>query len=350
MTVSKMRASASIIELADDLMAVLAPITGTRATGSVIVKPVGKEPVYLQRNWPLVPIVNGAARDDLKFKIGQGPNRAKYPNGIRKKESDDEPDTESWWTIQPGGTLVDIHSIVGGARHNLKRGTKFVFEPYNENVEVEVVLQSTMTDGADPIHFGGCMSVAQFEQMNGPLATLDAFRAELGKLPAIVFVWGGSEPADGTTTSSLSRADTRTGVKAQLFKEAFDVFVISERLDSGKKRRTEGLKLLDDATFWLTDRQEVDGQVFSAPTGVQVRSRSRVATNNSNYQSVYIYLLQISVTHTWDAYDQRTWNPWLLAHNEILTHDEDDDGNQKVVVNQDMDMTTDEDDTESSSE
>lgn len=334
-----MRQTASVIELARDLMAASTPVTGTRATGRVLVRPVGTSPAFLQRNWCLMPIVNGAAREDLLFKVGRGPHRARYPNGVRVKEDDNEPDTESWWTIQPGGTIVNIHSLIGGKRHNLPRGTKFVFDPHNRALEVECELQNDIIDGADPTHFGGCMSMVQFEQLSGPQVTLDAFRAELGKFPAVVFAWENSQPADGTTQSSLNRGQTRVGQGRQLFKEAFNVFVVSERLDSGPQRRSEGLKLLDDLTFWLTDRQAVDGQIFSAPSGVQIRGRTRVAGDNAAYQAVYIYLLQLSITHLWTPYDDRTFSPWLRTHNEILTHERDGDGERKVVVSQDIDMT-----------
>ncbi len=333
-----MRQTASVIELARDLMAASHQVTGTRATGKLLVKTKGKSPVFLQRNWALIPIVNGAAREDLLFKVALGPEEARYPNGKRVKASEDEPDAGSWWVVQPGGTVVAIHSIIGGKRHNLPRGTKFLFDPQNPNLEVEGVLQADITDGADPTHFGGCMSMAQFEQLNGPQATLDAFRAELGKFPAVVFCWAGSQPADGTTQSSLNRGNTRAGQGMQLFKEQFDVFVISERTDSGPQRRSEGLKLLDDLTFWLTDRQAVDGQIFSSPSGVQIRNRTRVAGDNASYQSVYIYLLQLSITHLWAPYDDRTFTPWLRTHNEILTFQKDGDGARKVVVNQDIDM------------
>ena len=335
------RQASSVIEISRDLMAVLCPATGTRGTGKAFIKPRGSDPVILQRNWPLIPIINGAAREELIFKVGQGPNRAKFPNGKRVKADPNEPDTESWWTIQPGGTLVDIVSVIGGKRHNLKKGTKLIFDPINLDLEVEVDLFDDIKNSSDPIHFGGCKSLVQFEQLDGPQATLDAFRAQVGAMPAAIVVWDGSEPADGTTQSSTNRGSTRIGQGSQLFKERYNIFVISERLDSGPTRRSEGLKLMDDLTFLLTDRQEVDGQIFSAPTGIQIRGRGRVAGDNAQYQAVYIYVISLSVTSQWKGYDSRTFTDWLLAHNEILTFAKDDEGGRKVVVNQDIDMTTD---------
>jgi len=336
-----MRSSASVIEVGRDIMAACAPTTGTRATGVVLIRTRGTSgPVYLPRNWALIPVVNRSLREDLLFKVGEGPESAEYPNGKRVKASEDEPDAGSWWVIQPAGTLVTIHSLLGGKRHNLPKGTKFILDPENSSLEVECELQAAITDGADPTHFGGCMGIMQFEQLQGPTATLDAFRSELGALPGIVVVWSGSQPADGTTQSTLDRGASRAGVRMQLFKEMFDLYVISKRLDSGPMRRAEGLKLLDDVTKWLTDVQSVDGQIFSTPNGVQIRGRGRVATNNPEFQSLYIYLLQLSVTCLFTPYDVRTYSPWLRTHNEFQTVEVDGSGNRLVVVDQDIDMSS----------
>jgi hypothetical protein len=335
----EMRSNSSVIDIARDIMSVISPTTGVRGSGKVLIKTKETTSVNLPRNWHLIPIVNGAAREDLLFKVGQGPLRAKYPNGKRIKTDPNEPDTESWWSVQPGGTLVNIHSLVGGNRHNLPKGTKFIFDPGHPDLESEAILQRDITDGADPTHFGGCRSVVQFEQLNAVDVSLDTFRASVGKFPAVVIVWDGSEPADGTTQSSIDRGRTRVGPTMQLFKERFNLFVIVERLDSGSVRSAEGLLLLDHITGWLTDQQSIDGQIFSSPTGVQIRGRGRVAGNNTNFQHVYVYLLQISVTTTLVPYDSRTFSLWLRTHNEFLTFEKDGAGERKVVVSQDIDMT-----------
>lgn len=336
---TEMRTNASVIEIARDLMAAISPVTGTRGSGQILVRTKGTSQVFLPRNWHLFPIVNGAAREDLLFKVDQGPNRAIYPNGVRKKANATEPDAESWWTVQPSGTLVNVTSVVGGKRFNLPKNTKFIFDPNHNDLEVEAVLQATITDGSDPTHFGGCKSVVQFEQLNASSVSLDVFRSSVGKFPAVIIVWDGSEPADGTTQSSIDRGRTRVGSVSQLFKERFNLFVLTERLDSGAIRSAEGLKLLDDITYWLTDMQSVDGEIFSSPTGIQIRGRARIAVDASAYQSLYIYLLQISITTCVKPYDSRTFQPWLRTHNEILTFAKDEAGNRKVVVSQDIDMT-----------
>lgn len=313
------------IDAARDLMAVIAPTTGTRATGKVLVEPNGTAPTIVRRNQCLIPIVNGDAREGLLFKVAEGPN--------------DDPDPKGSWTVQPGGTSVGVFSLLGGKRHNLPRGTRFRMDPLpRDPVNPIVTLQSDVTDGVDPIHFGGVMSIVQFEQLAGGTLDLDAFRSQIGQMPGIIIVWDGSEPADGTTQSTLSRGLSRVGTRKTLWNERFNVFVITKRLDSDHMRRSEGLQILDDITEWLTDRQAVDGQVFSAPAGVQVRGRQRVVGATAPYQHLYVYVLQLSLTRALVSRDEREWNDWLLTHNEFLTFEKDGQGGRLVIVNQDIDM------------
>lgn len=328
------REGTTIIEIARDLMAVCNPTSGTRSTGKVLLRSrPGKGSVFVSGNWHLVPKVNRAAREELLFKTMAGPSKAKFPDGKRKKASQDEPDLPDWWTITEAGTFVDITSVLGGKRHNLKSGTELLLDPVHPSLEpIAVVTEGGTTGGADPTWLGGLMSMVQFEQLTGATATLDAFRSSISAFPAAVVVWDGSEPADGTTQSSLERGQTRAGPGQSLFKERFNIFVLSKREDSDHMRRNEGLKLLDDLTFWLTDAIDADGQIFSSPAGVQIRSRGRVAGSGESFQQLYVYVIQLSVTSLWKRYDARTFNEWLIARSEFLTHAKDGDGNQKTIV------------------
>jgi hypothetical protein len=328
-----------IITLGRDILSTIAPTTGTRATGQVVIRTKGNTPVNLGPNWALIPRINNDLREELAFKIAAGPNVAKYRDGIRVKANPADPDCPSWWTIQPGGTLVAVTSIVGGERHNLKKGTKLYFDPIHPDLEVVAEVFEEFTGGQDPTHFGGCKNAVLFEQMNAPTASLDAFRSKLQSFPSVVVVWDDSEPADGTTQSTLDRGASRGGRVESRFSERFNVFVLASRLDGGHHRSAEGLRLLEDITNELINRQEIDGKIFSNP-GVQVRGRSRITGDTTQFQGMYVYLLQISATATIVPTDRRTFSPWLRVHNQILTHDADDAGARKVVVDQQIDMTT----------
>jgi hypothetical protein len=324
-----------LITLGRDLISALAPISGTRATAQLLVR-AKTGPVNLPRNAALVPVINRAFREDLTFKVGDGPVQARFKNGIRV--ADGGPDCEkSWWVVEPGGTVVTAVSLVGGERHNLKRGTKFYFDPIIPGIEPEAELIEDIADGAEPTHFGGLKGAVQFEQLNGTSPTLDLFRSKIGKLPGVVIVWDSSEPADGTTQSTLDRGAARSGTATARFAEKFNLFIISERLDSHHNRAGEGLKLLEDITLELSDRQEIDGRIFSVP-GVHIRGRSRVLGDSAQYQAVYVYLLQLSVTTSVQPKDRREFAPWLRVHHQNLTFENDGTG-QKVVVDQEIDMT-----------
>ena len=335
------RYGTTIIELARDIMAAVSPTTGERAKGQVLVrsKP-GKGTFLLPRNWALLPILNGALRDDLVFKVGQGINAAVYPNGKRAFKVPNEPLAGSWWEITEQGTAVDVHSVVGGARHNLAPGTVFRFDPPHDSLVPEAVLMEGGTvGGADPYWLGGCQSIVQFETVTAHQPGLDLFRSATGKFPSVVVAWESSEPGDGNTSSSLERGATRAGASHQFYKEKFNIYIITQRLDSDHARRNEGLKLLDDVTFWLNDRMDVDGQVFSYPNGVQVHKRTRLAMREEQYQQFYIYLLQVSLTGVWDHYDTRTFADWKRTHLTTLTYDKDADGARVTTTDEMIDMT-----------
>lgn len=314
------------IDTARDIMAALQPTTGTRATGKILVTPNGTAPTVIRRNQCLIPIINSDARETLLFKVAEGPE-------------DGDPNPKGSWIVDPAGSSIDVFSVLGGKRHNLPAGTKMRLDPLPpEPLNPVVTLQSATTDGADPIHFGGVKSVVMFETLGGASLDIDLFRSQSGQMPGIVVVWDGSEPADGTTQSSLNRGRTRVGTRRSLWNERFNLFIITKRMDSDHMRRSEGLQILDDLTEWLTDRQAIDGQVFSAPAGIQIRGRQRISGLGPPYQQVYVYLIQLSVTRLLQMRDERTWSDWLLTHNEFLTFGRDGLGNRRIVVDQDIDM------------
>jgi hypothetical protein len=121
--------------------------------------------------------------------------------------------------------------------------------------------------------------------------------------------------------------------------EHYNLFVLTKRMDSDAQRRKEGLTILDNLSLWLTDRQEVDGEVFSAPTGVQVMGRSRIAGDTNAYQQTYVYALQLAVTHTLEQCDVRTWNDLETINHQMQTYEKDGSGDRITTVDQDIDMT-----------
>ena len=327
-----MRSTVTILDHIRALMACVAPVTGERARGKLYLRTTDGT-VLLPATTAIVPIVGGERNNALQFQIAEGPSTARIVNGRRV---DDGPEVaSSWWEVTSGGVLVDIESIVGGTRHNLPAKTSFAFDPPVPGLALVAASPTGTTGGADPDFIGGCKGVAFFEQLDGADPTLDAFRSALAGTPGVVIVWDSSAPADGLTQSTLSRGGAHVASGAALMKESFNVFVIASRLDDGQLRALEGLKLMEHVTELLIDRRAVDGRVFSAPGGVQVRARTRITGQGPGYRGTHVYLVQVSVTGLVARYDERAPTPWLTSRIVTLAQG---DGPEVMVTDTDVDM------------
>jgi hypothetical protein len=246
------------------------------------------------------------------------------------------------WTVVSGGTQVDVVSVLGGKRHSaIKKNTKLVLdEPRVEGIEDRAVVDADFTGAADPTEFASARSVVLYEDMGTPQVDLKLFSTVVKAFPAVVFVWTGSEPADGVTVSALNRGATRVGANRQLFKEQFDVMVVASRSDSDHHRRNEGLRLLDKVSEYLTDRMAVEGICISSPSGIQIRDRFRITGRSPAYQQLYIYAMRVAVTRVYRRTDNRTFNDWLLARIDATTqHEAGEGGPYTLVDDMDVDMS-----------
>lgn len=295
-----------VVDTARAILAAAQPTTGDRASGTVAVTTTGSE-VVLPRNSVLLPVLNGQIRNELIFKTDKGTH---LQNGCPKYS----------WLIPAGGASVSVISNVGGARHNLPAGTVLRWDPPITGLSPTATVEAPgFAGGADPTFFGGLKSAVVYEQFGGPSPSLEIFRSRMNLLPGMMVVWDGSEPADGAATNQLERGSSRAGRDSLLFREKFLILVIVNRKDSDDKRRDEGLEALDSLTEWLTDRQSVDGLVFSTPTGAQIRERFRLSGDSLVYQEHYIYGMRLSVVRAYTRRDARSYNDWLSTRIDWLT-------------------------------
>lgn len=298
----------AVTEIARAILALAQPLTGDRASGTVTIA-AESEPTFLPRASYLLPVLRGEIRPELAVKVDTGP------------DDDQDGVLVNGWRVEPSGTVVDIVSNVGGERHNFPPGTPLVFDPPVAGLSRRVFVDDPGLTGATaPAAFGGIKSAVTYETFAGPQANLDLFRAAIGGVPAILVVWQNSEPADGTTIPQTSRP-TRVGTNSQLYKEQFDLVVISSRDDKDHIRREEGMRILDDLTALLTDRHEVDGVCFSNPSGLQIRQRFREQGPQPLYQDFYVYVLALSAMRAYHRRDVRTYNDWLTTHMILTTPD-----------------------------
>jgi hypothetical protein len=281
----------SILHLARLIQAVCQPITGERASGTVVLKSATDDPVQLDFGLALFPIVNGSTRYDLPFKIARNPAVAK-----------------GTWTVPTAGTPIPIFSNIGGARHNLPAGTRFVIDqPFKPELRSKPVTQTGTSGGEDPT---GDLSLYQFVTYEsfGSKPSLELFQSDIGgKFPAAIMTWVESEPADGLASSAVTRP-THRGRGEMSYAEIFEILIISSRSDSEVERRGQGLRILDEMSGLLIDRQSVDGEGFSSPGGIHIKRRYRASNGTEGFYKVFqVFGLQISVTSTIEQRDTREY-------------------------------------------
>lgn len=357
MTMTYDARASRIAQLSNDLLAVIHPMTGTRALGTLRVR--RSSPAVAGASVPswrtLHPIVNGQIRYDMPFRISPTGGLPSIPGEFIAAPSDapaaplTPPFSERVFpsanaprivsdahALSDGHDFIDlqVYSLVGGERHNLPLGTKFRFETQPLGVSAEAELVAPAVGASSPDWFGGVMSAVHYEQMTSGTKMLDAFRSVAQRTPSVVLAWDNSTPADGSTLTSTSRGSTRVGRATQLFMEAFTMFVLVQRADADSARRGEGFQVLDDLTWWLSDRQSVDGRPFSSPTGIQITSRGRLPSVPAEYQQLYVYVLRFTATHTLcprPSPDLVVY-PWLRSHYLQLQDRKAEDGSRIKMV------------------
>lgn len=302
------------IDVGRGLLAACSSLTGVRASGTVQAIPQSVDTQVFAGNY-LLPIINGQLRQDLPFKIAQNEtmkHAVPFAGGA-------------------GGPL-SIVSNAGGIRHNLPAGTVFRFDPPLDGIAETAVLNAPGTAGGqDPSGVLGVKELAQMETLAGPATGLEFFRTTLGgRFPAIIAQWLGSEPADGLATSTLARGSSRVGEGAQLYAETWAVSVIVSKSESESVRRAQGLRLMNEVTALLTDRQTVDGVVISHPSGVQIRGREQVSgLPRDVFQAYQIYQIELAVTGNYQRRDTRTYADLLRFKLDVP---KDADPDKELVV------------------
>lgn len=285
----------SIVEAARDLMAVMSPATGTRATGKATVKATGAD-VDLYHGTYAVPRMGGNYRDDLVVKVGPGPNKGA--------------NSRTYWTVTSTGTVVDFLSNIGGVRHNkiavpASGQVDLVFDPPIDGI-ASSVLSTSFSGGADPsdTDLGAVYDMFMYQQFEGDLG--DLARSNMVRLPSVLVVWKGSTQIDGSSTSYETYA--RVSKTQSLNRESFDIIIFVDRAESDHLRRLQGMYIMDRLTSYLTNRVDYDGRVVGQLGGVHVENRSIQAIRDvDGYVSVYMYALSVSIASVYTMYDERSF-------------------------------------------
>lgn len=288
----------SILELTRLIQACCQPLTGQRATGSILLKSATGADVTVGHGRFMFPIINGQVRHELAFKTAINPATRSLPGALAGS-----------WTATTVGTPVSILSNLGGVRHNLPAGTRFLIDQPLVPALVDRPRIATPTAGGEDMT--GDLVLYNFVAFEtfGAQPTLEAFRSAIGgRFPAAIINWTESEPSDGQTTSAVTRG-THLGARNVAYSEMFDIRLISSRSDSEAERRGQAVRILDEMTALLLDKVAIDGAPMSSPGGVHIRRRQyEPSGGDAFYRAFQVYRLTLSVQSVIQQRDSREYD------------------------------------------
>lgn len=279
------------------LMAVLAPLTGSRAEGTVLVRSTTGGSVTLDAGCHLVPAPESAAGNR---QLDRSRPFFVLPNGSSEQ-----------WTVTPGGTSVSVRSVLGGARMNIAAETRFRWDPSLTGLELFAESELDMTGGVDSTGEAAVRRIVGFEQLDSAQKALNLFQARSrGEVPAVILTWTASGPA------VRRPLDGRALLRDELWK----AYVVVSRMDDSQGRDSDGLDVLDLVESYLLGRTAVDGQYFSdQPLSILGARRHSVSPSS------YTYEIDFSTRNTLEAIDPRitdgTFADWETTKYDFTTAD-----------------------------
>lgn len=288
----------TIEKTARGIMNTLHPLTGSRATGTVLMRSTGAD-FIMPKNVYMAPVKGHGILQNYLFKVAENP------------------DTEDGsWTITAAGVEVDLVSNIGGARFNQKQGTEFVFVEDPPGLAgaiepgIEAVSDFTGGDNSGPLQ-----DMVFYEDLETQERARDFFDAKMGNFPAIMVAWNSTEPLEGRTFGA-SKGSTRAGRRSIIQREVFQLYIVTSKKESDAIRRRIGMSIMEDATVLLVDTmQSPDGECLNVfGNGMDINQRSRAARGPNSY----VYVINLRVTVNLQRQEFRQFNPWILMHYEHL--------------------------------
>ncbi len=281
----------AVVRIERALLSLLAPLTGTRATGTALVHATSTD-VELDVNTYGVPLITGAG-------------------GAKQLDPQRMVKTTSAATVTAAGVSVPITSVLGGVRMNLPAGTPIVWTPAVTGVEdssaVELVDpldedSGGMLGGLDATRAPLAKRILVFEGVGKGDAADALWRAKVGSFPAIVISW------------ESAGSGQKVGRGRELRTHRFRLYVVVQRLESDDLRRDEGKMLMGVLAGFLTDRAAADGESFSNPP-TQLGPSGKLTLAASSY----VYWQEVDVHHTDIKLELRTFVPWTATVPTLTT-------------------------------
>jgi hypothetical protein len=301
----------SIIYSARALLALLQPLTGKRAMGTVTVRSTGATGL-VDHSQHGIPVVNGSIQPALLFKTSRNPAR-----------------TDGAWPVERAGTSVPILSVLGGLPHNLDEGTELRWLPTPEGIEATARVDSGgLSGGAPNDSYTGVAGIRFFDEIpNTQQAAVEAFRSALPGFPGLVLAWDSQERDDGMSGTPLGEGPSRLGRGQKLMRDTWNLFLLVSRMDSDPARRQQGLAILDEISETIADRYKADEMIVSTARGLSIH---RLARGYMGPQ-FYVYLCQFSTAAVLRKRELREFSPWL--HTRVDAHTTDSTPFDTVVNN-----------------
>lgn len=217
------------------ILSALRPLTGDFASGSVLATATGDD-VTVPKNCHLVPIPASSTGQveiahDLPFR------------------------TSAEIVVSSAGTVVPVASLLGGAQHNLPLTTRMRWDPQLTDLEEEVVVTgAALSGGANPTSGPGLVKeVRAFETLESMQVAQDLFAGQVGRFPALIIAYGGSQELDELGDDTVMEA------------HRWRIYAITSWGSQATKVGDEALDILDAVKSYLVRRTSSHQLVFSQP-------------------------------------------------------------------------------------
>ncbi len=280
----------SAIQQSRGIMAALSVLQGGTATGSILVHSTaatGSVPAHAH----LVPIVGGALQEDAIVRV------------------DKNPATEGGaWPVVLAGTSVTVSAVQGGTRGNLAAGTELLWDPPLSGIATKSATVAGLSGGTWLDTFGSLKDLRQFRGLSPDVAQ-DLLRAQAGMMPAAVLAWASCGPVSGSVSAAYGATQDRAGRGVRLWKNHWDLFLVTSRQSDLAIRLREGDQLRDDVLEVLTDRVAVRGQVLSSPQGIEILDARQYASTPTSFVDV----VQFTTSYALVKRDAQAFSDWLVT-------------------------------------
>lgn len=279
------------------LMAVCAPISGTRAVGKALVKASGADTLLRGGSHAVLVLVEGNKKPIDFTRVYKVSPATPNVEGVYRCDQADV-------TATSAGVEVSMLAVGGGTAHNLPVGAKLMWWPPIDGMDPFLDVTEAIDGATDATLTSALTQIVGFSELGISKSDMpaQAWKAKLTKLPAAILVWHGSPQVQPYCKGT----DMNT--------EHYQLCVFSSTWSSNDERRTDSMAALGHLQALLMDRSAVDGFSFSTPN-IRVSNRGFVVADDRSY----VHTIDFRVSHAVSRIDDRTFQDWNVTQQKFLT-------------------------------